>query len=86
MEKMSKSDDSVFSRINLLDDKDTIRNKIKKAKTDSETIMGLEALDANGDFDSNISIKRPEVNLLNIFCGVENFSKKKPLKYLVGKL
>ena len=51
--KMSKSDDSVFSRINLLDNKDTIRNKIK-AKTDSETIMGLEALDAKGDFDSNL--------------------------------
>ena len=84
--KMSKSDESVFSRINLLDDKDTIRNKIKKAKTDSETIMGLEALDANGDFDSNISIKRPEaVNLLNIFCGVENLSKKEAIKIFSGK-
>ena len=33
--KMSKSDDSDYSRINLLDDEDSIKNKIKKAKTDS---------------------------------------------------
>ena len=32
--KMSKSDPSDFSRINLMDDKDKIINKIKKAKTD----------------------------------------------------
>ena len=56
-QKMSKSDESVFSRINLLDDKDTIRNKIKKAKTDSETIMGLEALEDNGDFKTDIALK-----------------------------
>ena len=31
---MSKSDPSDFSRINLMDDKDKIINKIKKAKTD----------------------------------------------------
>lgn len=33
--KMSKSDSSEYSRINLTDDNDTIRNKAKKAKTDS---------------------------------------------------
>ena len=33
--KMSKSDPSDFSRVNLTDDKDVIKNKIKKAKTDS---------------------------------------------------
>jgi tryptophanyl-tRNA synthetase len=84
--KMSKSDESEFSRINLLDDKDTIINKIKKAKTDSETIMGSEALDSSGEFNSNISIQRPEaVNLLNIFCGVENLSKKEAIKTFSGK-
>ena len=34
MKKMSKSDPSDFSRINLTDEKDLIVNKIKKAKTD----------------------------------------------------
>lgn len=32
---MSKTDEVDFSRINLLDEKDTIYEKIKKAKTDS---------------------------------------------------
>ena len=34
MKKMSKSDPSDLSRINLTDEKDQIVNKIKKAKTD----------------------------------------------------
>ena len=34
IKKMSKSDPSDLSRINLTDDKDQIINKIKKAKTD----------------------------------------------------
>ena len=65
---MSKSDESDFSRINLVDDTDTISNKIKKAKTDSDSIMGLESLDSDGEFNKNIIVQRPEaVNLLNIF-------------------
>ena len=36
--KMSKSEDSDFSRINLKDNSDDIIKKIKKAKTDSEPI------------------------------------------------
>ncbi|WP_424810887.1 tryptophan--tRNA ligase [Roseococcus sp. YIM B11640] len=44
--KMSKSDPSDQSRINLNDDADTIRNKIKRAKTDPEplpeALAGLE--------------------------------------------
>lgn len=57
--KMSKSDPSDLSRINLVDDKDTIARKIKKAKTDllgdlPETEDGLEG--------------RPEVeNLVGIY-------------------
>lgn len=42
--KMSKSDESDFSRINLLDDAETIVNKIKKAKTgdiDSSEVKNL---------------------------------------------
>jgi tryptophanyl-tRNA synthetase len=44
--KMSKSDPSEMSRINLIDDADTIMKKIKKAKTDAEPLpseaAGLE--------------------------------------------
>lgn len=38
--KMSKSDPSDMSRINLTDDADTILSKIKKAKTDPEPLPG----------------------------------------------
>jgi len=57
--KMSKSDESDYSRINLNDDPDTIMLKFKKAKSDSiEKIY----------FDKE---KRPEIsNLLNIYAGL----------------
>ena len=84
--KMSKSDESEYSRINLTDDKDNIRNKIKKAKTDSHDIMGLEALDDNGNFKAEVAIKRPEAaNLINIFCELEKKSKKEILEIYAGK-
>jgi tryptophanyl-tRNA synthetase len=41
--KMSKSDASDYSRINLTDDADTIAQKIRKAKTDPEPLPSEEA-------------------------------------------
>ncbi len=41
--KMSKSDPSEMSRINLADDADTVMKKIKKAKTDPEPLPSEEA-------------------------------------------
>lgn len=56
--KMSKSDESDLSRINLEDSPELIVKKIKKAKTDSQAIIS---------FDES----RPEIfNLLNIFSAV----------------
>ncbi|AKM09032.1 tryptophan--tRNA ligase [Croceicoccus naphthovorans] len=40
--KMSKSDPSEMSRVNLSDDADTVMKKIKKAKTDPEPLPGEE--------------------------------------------
>ncbi|ARE39778.1 Tryptophanyl-tRNA synthetase [Rhodovulum sp. P5] len=59
--KMSKSDPSDMSRINMTDDADTIAKKIRKAKTDPEplpdTVEGLEG--------------RPEArNLVNIYAAL----------------
>ena len=63
--KMSKSDPSDFSRINLTDDKDLIVNKIKKAKTDTLAMPSKE-----DDLE-----KRPEVlNLLGIYSSLSNQS------------
>jgi tryptophanyl-tRNA synthetase len=56
--KMSKSDPSDLSRINLMDDADTIIKKIKKAKSDADPLPG----NVDGLKD------RPEAkNLLNIY-------------------
>jgi len=63
LKKMSKSDESDLSRINLSDSKDEIVKKIKKAKTDSTVGITYEKT-------------RPEIyNLLNIFSAATN---KKP--------
>ena len=57
--KMSKSDSSEYSRINLTDDADTLALKIKRARTDSEP--GL-------DYDPE---RRPEAsNLLSIYAAL----------------
>ena len=48
--KMSKSDPSDLSRINLSDDADTIAKKIRKAKTDAESLPdNLDALDGRAE-------------------------------------
>ncbi len=41
--KMSKSDPSEMSRINLADDAETVMKKVKKAKTDAEALPSEEA-------------------------------------------
>lgn len=59
--KMSKSDPSDLSRINLTDDADTIARKIQKAKTDPEPLPSEEAGFAN----------RPEAeNLVGIYAAL----------------
>jgi tryptophanyl-tRNA synthetase len=61
--KMSKSDSSDLSRINLTDEKDEILNKIKKAKTDP---MSMPT-------DIKDLAARPEAeNLLGIYSSLRN--------------
>jgi len=74
--KMSKSDPSDQSRINLKDEKDIIVQKIKKAKTDSLPIpTNVEELS-----------KRPEAqNLLNIYCSLSGSNLEKILNEFGGK-
>ena len=74
--KMSKSEDSDYSRINLTDSEDDIRKKIKKAKTDSSPIPD------NLEYLKN----RPEaLNLLTIYSSVLGSSLEKTLKETSGK-
>src|SRR3990172_3348977 len=69
--KMSKSDESDMTRINLTDDADQIAKKIRKAKTDPEPlpseVKGLES--------------RPEAdNLVGIYAGLAETSKEQVLR------
>ena len=74
--KMSKSDPSDLSRINLTDDKDKIINKIKKSKTDTMPMPSEEESLKN----------RPEVlNLLEIYSSLSNESVEKSKKEFSGK-
>jgi len=74
--KMSKSELSDLSRINLTDDQDQIINKVKKAKTDSlplpATVIELE--------------KRPEAkNLMGIYSSLTNSNLEKSITEFSGK-
>ena len=76
LKKMSKSDPSDLSRINLTDDKDQISNKIRKSKTDPLP-MPLES--------NNLS-QRPEVeNLLGIYSSLKNQNLEKSINEFEGK-
>lgn len=75
--KMSKSDPSDMSRINMTDDADTIAKKIKKAKTDPdplpETLEGLKG--------------RPEArNLVNIWAALAETTPEAVIEVNAGKL
>ena len=74
--KMSKSEESDYSRINLKDNADEIIKKIKKAKSDSDPIPdNLKSLE-----------KKPEAqNLLNIYSDISKTNLEKVLKEMAGK-
>ena len=74
--KMSKSDESDYSRINLKDSADEIIKKIKKAKSDSFSIPdNLKDLE-----------KKPEaLNLINIYSDLSKMSLDQALNEVKGK-
>ncbi len=74
--KMSKSDTSDYSRINMTDDADTIALKIRKAKTDPQplpaTIAEAEA--------------RPEAdNLLGIYAALAGLDREQTVALFAGR-
>ncbi|MEP2920581.1 MAG: tryptophan--tRNA ligase [Sulfitobacter sp.] len=74
--KMSKSDPSDASRINMTDDADTIAKKIRKAKTDPEALPSeIEGLK-----------DRPEArNLVNIYAGLSDQTVEQVLAEVGGQ-
>ena len=74
--KMSKSDPSDASRINMTDDADTIAKKIRKAKTDPEALPS-EAKGLEGRPDAR--------NLVNIYAALSDMSVEAVLTDVGGK-
>jgi len=74
--KMSKSEPSDLSRINLTDDSDLIVNKIKKAKTDPLPIPSRI-----NDLENRLEAK----NLLGIYSSLTNSTLEKSLEIFAGK-
>jgi tryptophanyl-tRNA synthetase len=74
--KMSKSDESDASRINLTDDADAIANKIRRAKTDPLPLP-----------DSKEGLKdRPEAeNLLNIYAALADQDRDRVIAQFAGQ-
>ncbi|MCC6477904.1 tryptophan--tRNA ligase [Sphingorhabdus sp.] len=74
--KMSKSDPSDMSRINLTDDADTIMQKIRKAKTDPEPLPS----------EKDGLAGRPEAeNLVGIYAALEGSNVDKVLAQFGGQ-
>ena len=74
--KMSKSDPSDMSRINMTDDADAIAKKIRKAKTDPEPLP--ETMEGLAD--------RPEArNLINIYAGISGQTPAEVLTEVAGQ-
>ena len=74
--KMSKSEESDYSRINLSDSADEINKKIKKAKSDSEPIPDNLKL---------LETKPEALNLLTIYSELTKNNLEKTLKDMAGK-
>jgi tryptophanyl-tRNA synthetase len=74
--KMSKSDTSDYSRINMTDDADAIAQKIRKAKTDPEPLPDSETGLAN----------RPEAeNLLAIYAALTDATLDATIRRFAGR-
>ena len=74
--KMSKSDPSDMSRINLTDDADTILQKIKKAKTDPEPLPSEE---------KGLEGRAEAANLVEIYATLESTSSADVLRQFGGQ-
>jgi tryptophanyl-tRNA synthetase len=84
--KMSKSDASDYSRINMTDDSDAVAQKIRKAKTDPAPVPGLDALTEAGGIDPAAEAARPEAfNLIGIFAALTDRSHRDVLAEFGGR-
>ncbi len=84
--KMSKSDPSDYSRINLTDGSDAIAQKIRKARTDADVLPGPDVLVSDGSHvEAGHETARPEAfNLLAIYAALSEQSMALTLEQFEG--
>jgi len=83
--KMSKSEPSDMSRINMTDDADLIAKKIRRATTDPDLLPGPEVLDEHGRVPEAARDARPEAyNLLGIYAALAGKPMATVLEEFVG--
>lgn len=76
LKKMSKSDPAEGSRLNLLDDQDTIYKKIKKATTDTGSFpASVDALEGRAEVE----------NLIHIYAALKNIAPQAVCDVYAGK-
>ena len=84
--KMSKSDESDYSRINMTDDAETIALKFRKAKTDPNPLPGPETLDEHGHVKAEADAARPEAfNLLSIYAALSDATLADAVNQFAGR-
>jgi tryptophanyl-tRNA synthetase len=74
--KMSKSDESDYSRINLTDDADTIAQKIRKARTDPAPLP---------DSAAGLANRAEATNLINIYAALADTTREKVIGEFAGQ-
>ena len=74
--KMSKSDESDYSRINMTDDADTIAQKIKKARTDAAPLP---------DGVDGLSNRAEAANLISIYAALGDTTREKVVAQFAGQ-
>jgi tryptophanyl-tRNA synthetase len=74
--KMSKSDESDYSRINLTDDADAIAQKIRKARTDPEPLP---------DSEKGLAGRAEAENLINIYAALADEPRARVMAQFAGQ-
>ena len=84
--KMSKSDASDMTRINMTDEADAIARKVRKARTDPDPLPGPDVLDDSGRVRPEAEDARPEAfNLLGIHAALSDRALRDVLEDFEGQ-
>jgi tryptophanyl-tRNA synthetase len=83
--KMSKSEASDMSRLNMTDEADLIAQKVRRARSDADLLPGPGVLEADGRLGEATRASRPEAyNLLGIYAALAEESLEQTMTRFEG--